>query len=214
MKKTWRIGKVGLLLLAVGAAAGAAVLAYFLLPFPWIRPTDSPAITQQLLSVQRVQRLSQLTTLKLQVADAQVTRLQGHTGSIQAVLVVRGQVNVGVDLALARFEQVQSARQRAVLVLPAPQVQSIGLDHEHTRLIGVWPEGLWQLAPGGRDADTAAVNLAYRQAQRALGDVANDPALLQRARQQAEQVLQAFFQALGWEVRIRWTEGATSTLGS
>ncbi|HSZ56415.1 MAG TPA: DUF4230 domain-containing protein [Tepidisphaeraceae bacterium] len=181
----------------------------------WIRPGGREAIDpqllgRQLLTVERIQSLSELTTLKVDVADARVTRLQGRTGSVQAVLVVQGEVIIGVDLASARFEQVNRTHNSAVLVLPDPKVQSMGLDHERTKLIGVWQGGLWEIVPGGQEADTAAVNLGYRDAQRALGTLAGDRALLDRARRQAQDVLQAFFIALGWDVTIRWANQTPS----
>ena len=90
------------------------------------------------------------------------------------------------------------------LLLPQPKLQSVSLDHEHTKLIGVWPSGLWTIVPGGEDADTVAVNLAYRDAERAVRAAAGDPQLIDQARRQAESVLRAFLAALGWEAEIRW----------
>ena len=113
-------------------------------------------------------------------------------------------MTVGVDLSAARFEQVNNPAHTAVLLLPQPRVQSVSLDHEHTKLIGVWPSGLWTIVPGGEEADTAAVNLAYRDAQRAVRAAAEDPHLWERARRQAESVLKTFLAALDWKAEIRW----------
>jgi len=67
--------------------------------------------------------LSALTTLRVDVADAFVTELSGRTGGTTAVLVVRGQVVIGVDLAAARFDSVDPQERSAVLLLPQPRVQ-------------------------------------------------------------------------------------------
>ena len=63
---------------------------------------------------------------------------------------------------------------------------------------------MWTVVPGGEDADAAAVNLAYRYAQRELWATVEKPELLSRARRQAEQVIRTFLRELRWDVAIRW----------
>src|SRR4051812_28385859 len=58
------------------------------------------------LTVERVRALSELTTLKVEVADAVVTELRGYTGGDKAVLVVKGDFVLAADLSAARFEAV------------------------------------------------------------------------------------------------------------
>jgi len=155
------------------------------------------------LSIERIQALSVLTTLRVEVADARVTEIQGYTGSIKAVLVIRGEVNIGVDLSRARFESIDQDARTATLVLPEPAVQSARLDQQRTKLIGAWPTGLWVIVPGGQEADVVTVNRAYRDAERSVSEAANDALLIERSRMQAEQVLRAFFEALGWTVKFQ-----------
>jgi hypothetical protein len=198
------------------ASASVAVLA---LAAAWrvlqgIGPPPVPAGEAAGLNVQRLVPLSVLTTLKVQVADVQVTRLAGRAGSVEAVLVLRGEIEVGVDLSRARFERVDESAKAAVLVLPAPAVQSVRLDHEHTRLAALWQSGLWTLVPGGEEAQAAAVNLAYRDGQRRLAELAAGPQLLAAARRQAERVLGVFVGELGWKARVRWANGPGSTARS
>ena len=150
--------------------------------------------------------------MRIDVADAFVTELRGRTGGTTAVLVVRGEVVIGVDLAGARFGSLHPEGRSAVLLLPQPQVHFARLDHERTKLVGNWAGGLWMVAPGGRDADAAAVNAGYREAQRAVAAAADDPELAGRARRQAQVVLRAFFAALGWDVQVTW-EDETPTPG-
>src|SRR5947209_7013715 len=155
------------------------------------------------LTLERIQTLSVLTTLRVEVADARVTEIQGYTGSIKAVLVIRGEVNIGVDLSRARFESIDQDARTATLVLPEPAVQSARLDQQRTKLIGAWPTGLWVIVPGGQEADVVTVNRAYRDAERSVSEAANDALLIERSRMQAEQVLRAFFEALGWTVKFQ-----------
>ena len=180
-----------------------------------VSPDRTPAATRVAgagPTIERVRELSALTTLRTDVADAFVTELRGRTGGTTAVLVVRGEVVIGVDLAGARFGSLDREGRSAVLRLPQPQVQFARLDHERTKLVGIWPGGLWMMVPGGGDADAAAVNAGYREAQRAVAAAADDPELAGRARRQAQVVLRAFFAALGWDVQVRW-EDETRTPG-
>ena len=67
-------------------------------------------------------------------------------------------------------------RKTAVLLLPQPQVQSVRLDHERTKLIGLWPSGLWTIVPDEQEADAAVVNAAYEQAERTVAEAAKESA--------------------------------------
>jgi hypothetical protein len=156
------------------------------------------------LTIERIQLLSSLTTLKVQVADVLESELQGKTGKVKAVLIVKGEVALGVDLSAASFEHVYHEKHSAVIRLPQPSVQYVRLDHERTRLLGMWSSGLWIIVPGSGDADAVTVNRAFREAERIVGDTANDPELVRRCRVQTVGVLRSFLLALGWSIEIRW----------
>jgi hypothetical protein len=64
--------------------------------------------------------------------------------------------------------------------------------------------GLWLLVPGDRRA--GIMNQVYAQAQEAVARAAADPQLVEKACQQAEQVLGSFFAQQGWTLTIRWIE--------
>lgn len=190
--------------LAAAMTAAACVLAWRL-SARWPDRPPGPNSSSTGLTVERVQALSVLTTLKVDVADAVVTEVRGHAGETKVALVVRGDYTIGVDLSAAHLTEVNQQARTAVLTLPSPRVQSVRLNHERTRLLGVWTTGLWAITPGGEDADVAALNAAYRDAQRYVAAAAGDREVLGRARRQAEQVLGAFFAALGWTVQVRWS---------
>lgn len=171
----------------------------------WIALLDRnfPPPTVSVPTVEQVQALAQLMTLRVPVADMQVVRLQGYTGGASLILVSRGQVLIGTDLDQAHFEEVDQSARHAVLVLPEPSVQYAALDHERTTIYRIDRSGLWQFMPGDA-GETALVNRAMRQAQVQLAAVLEDhPEYREQARQQAQQVIGRFFEAVGWEVEVR-----------
>jgi hypothetical protein len=169
-------------------------------------PAAGPAHAHAGPTIEQVRALSALTVLELDVADVQVTDLRGYTGGARAALVVKGDVTLASDLAQARFASVDHTARAAVLVLPPPRAGNARVDHARTRLIGVWRDGLWQMAPGGDAARAALVNQAYAEAQRVVAEAGQSPELDRRARAQAESVLKAFFGAMGWTLTVRWSD--------
>ena len=167
-------------------------------------PSATAATTDTGLTIERIQPLSSLTTLKVQVADVVESELHGKTGKVRAVLIVKGEVALGVDLSSAAFEPVDREKHTAAILLPQPCVQYVRLDHKQTRLLGIWSSGLWLIVPGGGDADAVTVNNGYREAERLVGNTASDGALVQRCRVQTEDVLRSFLRALGWSLDVRW----------
>jgi len=192
---------LNLLLLLLGVVTGVSLARW-----PWSSraPTESSVLT-----IDRLRPLAELTTLALDVADVQETRIEGHVGGISAVLLVKGEVRIATDLGKARLEKVDGAQKTAILVLDPPAVSTATLDQDHTRLYAVTEQGLWLITPGDRLYDEV-VNRAFDQAQHAIADAGNRQEMLDKARRQAEIVLQGFFSALGWQVSTRWSD---DTLG-
>jgi hypothetical protein len=154
-------------------------------------------------SLEQIQTLSSLVTMRVEVADVQQTQIAGHTGSVKAAVLVKGDYLLGVDLSRAKLEGVDPATQTAVLVLPEPQVQSPRVDHVRTRVFAITHDGLWLLVPGDAGR-TEVINLAFVDAQRCVEMAAADPALMQRCRDQTRQVLTTFCRGFGWTVEVRW----------
>ncbi len=141
--------------------------------------------------------------MKVDLADVQVTRLQGFTGGVEAAVLVKGDFTIGTDLSAARFENVDHSAHTAVLVLPRPRPSPPRLDHDRSRLVMIRELGLWRVIPGD-EAYVAATNAAFSDAQRLLGDAARRSEQHDAARRQAEQVIHAFFAGLGWRISIEW----------
>ena len=154
-------------------------------------------------TIEQVRKLAMLTVTKVDVADVQETTIQGYLGGTQALMLIKGDVQISLDLSRARFESKDEPHRTAVLVLPQPQVTSPRLDHDKTKLFECSPHGLWLIVPtdAGR---TAVINHAYQHAQQLIADAGDNPKLVEQARRNAEGTLKTFFDAAGWMVTIRW----------
>lgn len=196
--------KLKLCLLVFLSAALGLVLSRLAWPHP-VRSVPAPITTHTGLTIQQIQPLSSLVTTRVDVADIQETTINGYTGSMKVAILVKGDFLLGVDLSKARFENVDAERKTARLILPQPTVTSARVDHTRTRVFAITSNGLWQLVPGD-EGKPQLINRAYADAQRIVASAAEDPELIQRARDQAQTVLRTFFEMLGWSVSIRFTE--------
>ncbi len=125
------------------------------------------------------------------------------SGGISAVLAVKGDVQVGVDLAAGQWQQVDEQSRTAVLRLPEPKASRPRLDHDRSQLFAVKQEGLWLITPGDRMYGLVT-DRAWVEAQKTVANAATDPQIIEKARRHAERVLLSHFAALGWHVQIRW----------
>jgi hypothetical protein len=193
------------LFILLGLALGAGILGWFIRgqtsldQLPGNRTSDIGPI------LERIHMLSSLTTLRVDVADAVVTELQGRTGGITAVLVVHGEATLGVDLSQAKFQSINPKQRIAVLLLPQPRTEMVKLDHQKTKLIGLNTSGLWMIVPGGDDADAVISDLAYQRGEELVASAAAHPELAEQARNQAERVISSFFEAISWKMKVRWS---------
>jgi len=154
-------------------------------------------------TLEAVRSLATLTTTSVSVSDVQLTELRGYTGGAEAALIVRGDFTVGTDLSKASFQAIDPVAKHVMLVLPPPEIGSPRVDLNRTQLVTVKSDGLWQVVPGN-EAELAVTDEALRQAQQSVQRVSHRPEWSDRAKQQTERVLQAFFRSIGWSVELRW----------
>ena len=151
----------------------------------------------------RVRDLGELATLRARISDVQVTTIEGYTGGVQCVLVIRGIAEMGTDLEDAAFTKLDQAERTAELRLAPVNVRLAKLDHEHTKVYRIDRTGLWRIVPGSA-GETKLVNRAMRRAEQTVRQTVKKKRLRRRARGRAERVLRHFFKAIGWRVRVRW----------
>ncbi len=157
------------------------------------------------LTIEDIQQLASLTVLKVQMAEVKICELHGYTGGIQAVMAIQGDVEIAVDLAAARLENVDLVARHAVLVLPVPTANRPRVDHTHTRIYRIDRTGLWRIAPG-ETGEVDLLNRALQEAQKSIEAAGSQQSLIDRARQRTEEVLLGFGRALGWDLDVRWDD--------
>jgi hypothetical protein len=166
------------------------------------RSTD-PGGTGPLLT--RLSEMSELLTLKLEVNDVLLTRIEGRTGGIEAVVLVKGDVTIGIDLSAARLDAIDQVHRSAVLVLPAPFASRPRVDHEHTRIYSISRDGLWLIAPTARP-EPAITEKVMAEAQQLVARASASPEIDANARRRAELLLRTSARLIGWDLRVEWAD--------
>ena len=167
-----------------------------------LESTGGPSSTH-IPTLQEIQALSTLLTSRIEMADVSVTRLDGYLGGVEAALLVRGHVDLGVDLEQAELVDVDADQKTATLRLPEVSVISATIDHAHTRIVALSYRGVWQVNPQPMPAQRA-IEQSLAGTQALLTDTGDDPAHRKRAQAKAEAVATAWARSLGWTLTVRW----------
>ena len=156
-------------------------------------------------TLEKIQELTVLVTHRVSISDIVETQIVGHTGGIRAIVMVQGDVIMGVDLQQARVVSRDETRRHLILELPPPRASSPRVDHGRTRIYALDAWGLWCLVPGSA-AQAAVADRAFRDAQGAVEKAGNDPGLIVQAQERTQRIVERFGRDLGWEIHVRWPE--------
>jgi hypothetical protein len=180
-----------------------AALAVALGVMLWLAAPRGLSISSVPPVAEQFRRLNHLVTLQVPVTAIHTRAVVGYTGSINVVVLVRGDVQMAVDLDEACFASVDDEAKTAVLTLPLPKPRHARLDHRATQVYRIERTGLWMVLPVST-ADARAVSAALAEAQGSLDAAVRDPALVDEARCKAQDNLARFFGSLGWTIEVRW----------
>lgn len=187
-----------IVLLAVAAGVGLARYGSSLPMVGWLFGEGQPRTTTSPVVVEGVQKLDRLATVR-STQSVVVTKETGGselrrflTGE-EVLLVAVGEVEAGVDLSSIGEGDVRVEEDSVDIRLPDPEVFSVSLDEERTRLYDR-DQGLLILRP-----DDSLVEEARQEAQNELLAAARQNDILQAAEQNAEESIQAFVTTLGFE---------------
>ena len=165
---------------------------------------SNPPIEATPAVIGRITELAELVVLRVPVSKVHVTKLGGYVGSVSCVVLVNGELELGTDLTRAQWDDVNSEARIATLVLAEPKVRRARLDHDQTSVYRIDRGGLWKGLPSGELA-RKIVNLAMVEGQTCVESAGNDPLLLERSREQTEQILTQYMGAIGWEISVVWS---------
>jgi len=152
-------------------------------------------------TIEKLQELGSLVTLKVHVADVLEGRSASWWGDVSGAWLIKGDALLGVDMRKASFVSRDEAARRAVVRLPAPAVMSARVDHAKTRTYEI-RTGLFRMA----DVADALRDDAMRQAQCLIEQAAGGEENTALARDIAERLIRGLFKELGWTVEIKWGE--------
>lgn len=164
---------------------------------PWSAIPPAPAQVQsQGPSIERLQRLSQLVTLKVTISDVLIGESEGCRGS----WLIRGDALLGIDLAQANIIDRDDAARRATLLLPAPIVLHPRVDHRRTK---TWQVRRMAWLPWNADEDRLR-DAVMQQAQELVTHAAGSAENFSQAQAAAESAITTFFSEVGWQVKVTW----------
>ena len=152
----------------------------------------------------KITELADLVVLRVPVSKVHVTQIGGYVGGVDCIVLVNGELELGTDLKLARWEGVNTEVRTATLVLAEPVVRRARLDHEQTSVYRIDRRGLWLMVPSA-EPSRVVVNRALAEAQRVVEAAGEQPELVDRTRQQTERVLGQFLKVMGWEIGVVWS---------
>lgn len=192
--------KTILILALVLIAAIAGVLVYLrqlrvVPPPPIVVSSSGPTI-------QRLERLSQLVTSKVTICDV----LIGVSEDSKGAFLIRGDALIGLDLSKAVITEKDDARRQATIQLPQPRVILARVDHERSKVYEFRTTSWipWHAQPG------RLLEEAMLQSQRMVTQAANSPENIEQARRQAEVIITALYEHLGWTLKIVFQEPPTA----
>jgi hypothetical protein len=158
--------------------------------------------TRSVPTLERLSAMGRLDVLRVEPSDIRQSSISGYTGSGSILLILRGQVVVGVDVTKATLIREGDVY---VLMLPPPEVTVTRVDAEQSRVYRIDRDGLWQMAPSD-ELSVALINKALTDAQHALIVAGRSDAILTPARHAAEHLIHQWTTAHGWPVQIRWQD--------
>jgi len=192
LPSTMRTTTVLLLVLLTTATSAIFVIPRFL-------PSAAPAsvvIHSEGPTIEKLERLSQLVTMRVQVADILVAEGNGCRGS----WLIKGDALLAVNLGQAKITDKHDDTKQATIILPLPEVLQPRVDHSRTR---TWSVERVTWLPWNADQDSLR-DAVYAEGQKLVAHTAASAENVQAAKLTAETVLKALYAEVGWQISVTW----------
>lgn len=161
-----------------------------------LRIDRPPVITSQGPTVEKLERLSQLVTTRVQIADVLIGEGQGCRGA----WLIKGDALLAVNLSKAAITDKHEDTKQATIILPEPQVLQPRVNHERTR---TWSVERVAWLPWNADQD-ALRDAVYLEGQKLVAHTAASAENIQAARVTAEVVIKSLYAEVGWQLTVKW----------
>jgi|GEM_PF-5349870 len=167
-------------------------------------PLSTPATFQSAPSVDSLQQLAELVSLRVRVSDILTVDQPGWFNGFKGAWIVKGDALWVTDLARAEIEEVSTtAGHRTIRVtLPKPTVTGARLDQTQTRTYDLRAKGWLPLFSIPESVRTEALE----RAQQIVEQTANQEEHRVEAQRQTETVLIHFYAAAGFRTEIVWQD--------
>jgi hypothetical protein len=146
-------------------------------------------------SIAVIQSMSELATSRVHISDF----IDGENDHYKGRWTLHGEVVLGVDLSDVTYIESHPDKREAVLSLPLPHLVSSKVDHERSEELYVKAVAWVPLS-----SRQALRDEVWKQADRKIERLGQQPDYMEFARVQAERVLLKLFKDMGWNVRFEW----------
>lgn len=156
------------------------------------------SVTSQGPTIEKLQKISELGTLKVSISDVLTAKSDHYTGS----WLIKGYAKIGVDVRNATLISKDSDKKILAVKLPKPKVITASIDHERTctwdyKKVTWWPG--WTLPDNEVDVMR---DDAYKQAQKLIEKAASNDEHIQQAKELSEIVINNMYKMVDWTVQI------------
>ena len=164
-----------------------------------VKPPGWHAEGPPLPPIVRIQAMSDLATTRVLISDF----IEGQNEHFEGKWLLYGEATLGVDLSKTSYSDINDAARTATIHLPAPHLISWKVDPDRSTELYVQGRGYfqWMVSAGNRKMLRDEV---WKQADRKIQRLAQDPSYTQIAQLQAENVLRSLFVGLQWKIAYQW----------
>lgn len=156
--------------------------------------TPAPPPLPPSLSV--IQTMSELATTRVHLSDV----ITGKNHHWEGKWLLHGELILGVDLGKASYAQSNPEAKEAVLRLPPPHLISSKVDHDRSEELSMQSRSWMSFSSDPK----LLRDEVWKKADGKLQRLAEEPGYGERAKVQAERVIQDLFGGVGWKVRFEW----------
>ncbi|NDV78319.1 DUF4230 domain-containing protein [Dysgonomonas sp. 511] len=180
--------KTSILVLLLGIAIGAL----FMFLLRGSNKKDEPRVeVSHNMIIETITDIGNLEVVKYNLQDiVEYKKIRQWLPNAKTMLVISGEVTGCIDLSLLSEKDIYVSGDSLRLMLPAPQVCHVSIDHKNSRIYNM-EYGLWETAK--------IVDEAYRHAEIKLREQAYRLDIESKSRENATNLLTPILQAMGFK---------------